>query len=232
MKLTKDQRNAIYQAVEVGGLEPWEFKFREGGDAYGPRATLTHVASGSSIEISSSSSGRYFSVKCKIKDPGNPTQKVDLLQEPWKAALSMVTTGVKAIKSTPSAPDLWSELKQSREITSAMDGADVGTDLFTAEDLVEIARRFEEIKSHVRAIPELTKGHIEGIERRLDDLKEAGKRVGKKDWLVMLYGTAFGMLVNDAVPWHVAQTILNGAMQGVAHLFGVGAPPLMLPPGA
>jgi hypothetical protein len=237
MKLTKDQRNDIYRAVEAGGLEPSEFKFRESKESYYLTAALTHVASGSSIEITSSSassSSPYsrFSVECKIKDPGNPTRKEELALEPWKTVLNMVTTCVKTIKSTRNEPDLWNELKQSRAITSALEKADIGADLFTAGELAEIARRFEEIKSQVRAIPELTKGQIKGIEQRLDDLKGAGERVGKRDWLVMLYGNAFGMLINDAVSGHVVETILNAALRGVAHLFGVGAPPLILPPGA
>jgi hypothetical protein len=230
MKLTKDQRNDVYRAVQAGGLEPTEFELRE-KDERGVRAALTHVASGSAIEITSSN-GMSFSVECKIKDPGNPIREESLFFRPWQDALTMVKRGVGLIQSTPNAPDLWNELTQSRRITTAIDRAGLGDELFNAAELVEIGKRFEEIKSSVRAIGELSTGQIEGIEHRLDDLKEAGGRVGKRDWLVMLYGNAFAMLVNDAVPGHIVQTILNAAVHGVAHLLGVGAPPLILPPGA
>jgi hypothetical protein len=43
----------------------------------------------------------------------------------------------------------------------------------------------------------------------------------------MLYGTAFGLIVNDAIPSHVVQAILNA--HGLAHMFGVGGAPLILP---
>ncbi len=82
-----------------------------------------------------------------------------------------------------------------------------------------------EITDYVRKNAELTAGQMAGIEDRLADLGEAAKRVGRKDWLTMLYGAAFAMIVNDLVPTDVVQHILSMAATGLAHLIGIGGPP-------
>jgi hypothetical protein len=96
-------------------------------------------------------------------------------------------------------------------------------------DLHEGSKRMEEVKRRVRQTPELTQEQISGIEQKLDDLTEASERVGRKDWLVMLYGTAFGLIVNDAVPPHVVQSVITMAIHALAHVFGLGGPPPSLP---
>jgi hypothetical protein len=95
-----------------------------------------------------------------------------------------------------------------------------------------IARRIEEIKEQFRESPELTAGQIAGIGQKLDELKEASTRVGRKDWVVMLYGAAFGMIVNDTVPAHVVQSVITSVIGGLGHLFGIGGMPPSLPPHA
>jgi hypothetical protein len=46
----------------------------------------------------------------------------------------------------------------------------------------------------------------------------------------MLYGAAFGMIVNDSVPPGVVQSIIGMVVHGLGHILGIGAPPPGLPP--
>jgi hypothetical protein len=64
-----------------------------------------------------------------------------------------------------------------------------------------------------------------GVERGLDELREASTRVGRKDWLTMLNGAMFSLTVNDLVPQHVVQGAFQMLISGVGHIFGVGGPP-------
>jgi hypothetical protein len=41
----------------------------------------------------------------------------------------------------------------------------------------------------------------------------------------MLYGTAFGLIANDAVPPHVVQGIITTVITGLGHVFGLGGVP-------
>ena len=63
------------------------------------------------------------------------------------------------------------------------------------------------------------------IEEKLDAVNEASARVGRKDWIMMLNGAAFSLIVNDLIPPHVVDAILRIVFHGIAHVFGVGGPP-------
>jgi predicted Zn-dependent protease with MMP-like domain len=100
---------------------------------------------------------------------------------------------------------------------------------FTAEQQAEIASRIDEVKALVRETFELEVGQLEGIDQKLEEIKEASTRVGRKDWRIMLYGAAFGMILTDAIQPGVVQSILEMVVHGVAHIFGLGAPPPGIP---
>ena len=100
---------------------------------------------------------------------------------------------------------------------------------FTPDEQAEIARRMEAIKAYASEMPELTAEQVTGMEEKLDVLTDASKRVGRKDWLVMLYGAAFGMIVNDSVAPHLVQNIIAMTIHGLGHILGLGGMPPALP---
>ena len=57
---------------------------------------------------------------------------------------------------------------------------------------------------------------------------DASKRVGRKGWITMRFGAAFGMIVYDTVPPHVVQGIITSVVTGLGHIFGIGGPPPVL----
>lgn len=146
----------------------------------------------------------------------------------WQQLLEALPAWVGEIEYNLSTPDLWEELRNSRELLTA----ETDNTPFTAEEQAAIAARIEEVKAEVREQYELPAEQLAGVDQNLDDLKEASERVGKKDWRVMLYGAAFGMIVNDAVPPHVVQGIITTVITGLGHLFGLGGVPPALPPQA
>jgi hypothetical protein len=125
-------------------------------------------------------------------------------------------------------PDL-SSLAANQEVAPNLQNEGIQNTPFTAAEQAEIATRIEEIKKETRQNPELTAEQISGIERKLDDLKEASDRVGREDWLTILYGTAFGMIVTDLVPPHIVQGTIATVIAGLGHIFGLGGLPPALP---
>ncbi len=121
--------------------------------------------------------------------------------------------------------DYWESL---RAVPGVLAGpAEPGEAALTADDRSEIARRTGEIKSQARENPELTAEQIRGIQQKLDDLVGASGRVGKKNWLIVLYGAAFGMIANDLAPPHVVRGIITTVISGLRHIFGVGGAHLL-----
>jgi hypothetical protein len=125
-------------------------------------------------------------------------------------------------------PDLWT-LRGEVPLTGIREPVD--NTPFTPSEQEEIGARLDAIKQYTKeTYPELPSQQIADIERDIDELKEATQRVGRKDWRIMLYGTAFNMITSDLVPPHIVQSILTMAIHGLAHILGVGGPPPSIGP--
>jgi hypothetical protein len=104
-------------------------------------------------------------------------------------------------------------------------GPEASNTQFTAAEQAEISARVDQVMGVVREDQELSPDQLTAIERGLDELREASTRVGRKDWLTMVNGAMFSLIVNDLVPQHVVQGAFHLLISGVGHIFGVGGPP-------
>lgn len=145
----------------------------------------------------------------------------------WDDLLEQLAEWADEVRYVTETPDLWAELRRVPEILAAT-GAQSSNAAFTLDERAEIARGIDEIKSLVREKFELTSEQLSAIDERLDQVKEASERLGRKDWLMMFYGAAMSVFLTDAVPPSVVQTVLATVVHGIAHLFGFGDPPSMI----
>lgn len=148
----------------------------------------------------------------------------------WEEVVSEIEAWARSVPIWTAAaadydeiPDLWAAMSPGELPAAAEDATD--NTPFTAAERAQIATRIGEVKRQARENPGLTAGQVAGIEQKLDDLVEASQRVGRKDWRVILYGMAFGMIVNDLVPPHVVQGIITTVISGLGHILGLGGLP-------
>jgi hypothetical protein len=235
VELTKAERNAIFRAVEQGGLDPVACDLDTPNDL---GFTINHAPSGSTFAyhlptaagvISAGmmlyrrAKSRPVRVQVDTKVATDPLVTGDV--DSWDELLGIITKWAREIVDFEQIPDLWVVAKTNRALLARIQAAHPVNDLFSANERAEIANRVGQIKQQARKNPELTAEQVSGIEQKLDDLKEASERVGRKDWLTMLYGAAFGLIVNDTVPPHVVQSIITSVVSGLGHLFGLGGMP-------
>lgn len=99
---------------------------------------------------------------------------------------------------------------------------------FTAEEQAEIAARLDEIEAKVDSTLALTAEQREDVRQRFSEMKDASKRIGKKDWVLLMYGAAFSWMLSGLPPSHV-ETVLGMIVHAVGSIFGTPGPPPALP---
>ena len=224
MELTKARRNEIYIAIAEGGLDPATCTL---GTSDETRFVITHGSTASWFACSDLPLGRYATTTADASlimaigtDPGTylPVIRPDDM-------LGHLKKWAADVAEYKRAPDLW-ELGSAADALREVAALEAGNNArFTADEQTEIAKRLTEIQDYVRDHFELTAGQISSIEEKLGELAEASKRVGRKDWVLMVEGAAVSLIVNAAVPQHVViQTMLLMIAHGLGHLFGLGGP--------
>jgi hypothetical protein len=76
----------------------------------------------------------------------------------------------------------------------------------------------------------LSSEQMSRVEARLEEAEAATRRIGRKDWLLLLCGVMFTVIVTDLVPPEAVQHVLAMALHGLDHLFGGGGRRPQLPP--
>jgi hypothetical protein len=232
MELSVQQRNEIFTALVKSGMNPEDCHLQLRRQNYSQKVRLLHKPTRSYFDISEDRVDRaeqcyWFRGRIGTATDWDRWYGRGAFEELTEA----IRTWVQEVDYLINNADLWEEMRrQSRDTANNFAHTAVNNLPFDEREQAQIAARVHAIKQHVRVTYELSSDQLSGIDRKLDEIKEASERVGRKDWLMMLQGAAFGLIVQDSVPPHIVQNIVTMALQGLAHFIGIGASPLPLPP--
>jgi hypothetical protein len=228
MMLTKLERNAVFNAVIDGHLDPAECKFTITDN----QLVIAH-SSGSRLEIdlvgppTGITIGRKFKGRAKVTDGGfwflgEKGQSFDI-------TLHDISNWAREVRQTLEAPDLWAELQRSRELITEIEQQDSGNAPFVQGEQREIAAQLQEITKQLKEQPELTDEQKERVEQWRDDAVEASTRMGRKDWYNYFLGTVTSLVITATVPGGIGEHVISVVIHGLAHLFiGGSEPPRIL----
>jgi hypothetical protein len=162
---------------------------------------------------------------CHLKVAGDP--RSDIQTPGWPEIINAARRWAAIVN----APDLWEELRVAHEFLDDAPGWSVDNRPFTEGERVEISAQFREIRKYIQKTYSLPDNKLSRIETMLEEASEASHRVGRKDWLMMFNGAVFSLILTDLLPPQAAQRILFMALHGLGHMFGIGGPLSVLPPG-
>lgn len=158
--------------------------------------------------------------------PGVDTTVAEAVTGDWATQLKAVQLWLTNVQREQSSPNLWAELEKQRELLAAAAGSRSGEDSnspFDLEEQAQIAAQLNEIKE---LLVQTHQADRLALESRIEYLREASTRMGRRDWLNIFIGTIFGWALNGLVPPEGVREVLTMATHGLGHLFGGGLPQL------
>jgi hypothetical protein len=93
---------------------------------------------------------------------------------------------------------------------------------FLAEERDRIARSIEEIKSSMSDRSDVTAEQLGYLSAKLDEMRDASERLGKKDWINYALGTLTGIVITAAFDRAAATALLHAADLALSWVFGGG----------
>jgi hypothetical protein len=221
MRLEKNFRNPIIEAVENGGLAPREctFDFDDDGGC-----CITHASSGSSIVMEVRFGHHTMTT---VVGEGASLQLEAFI---WPTVVERVERWARDVKRDVDTPDLLAELQREREILTGTRYDEIGNAPFSSEELAEIAAQLRQIKEYLNTAYALSEVQMLDLEAKLDDIAAAAGRMGRKDWALWVSGALLGAFVQAILPPEVVQHIIRMTVDGLGYLLGGGGTPPLLPP--
>jgi hypothetical protein len=221
VKLTRLERNAIFEAIAQSNLDPAECVYEEGEFA----DTIRHE-SGSTIEIRvlvfASSIARDYVLRRTVID-GRPFSELHLPD--IERAVLHVISWANDVQLVSRAPDLWAELKRSRTVITDIQQTNSSNAPFTEDERRQIEAQLREITKQLKDQFELTEEQEQRIDEWRDGVIEASERMGRKDWLIYLLGTITALTIAATVPAGLGEHIFAMVIHVLGHLFTGGTEP-------
>ena len=93
------------------------------------------------------------------------------------------------------APDLWASVGQERALANAAASEGVDNKPFTPVERQIISASLNEIKATLLSMQQFDGRQAAIIDNQFKYLDEAGQRMGRKDWLMLSFGTIVTVIV-------------------------------------
>jgi hypothetical protein len=221
VEFTKNQKNAMLEAIVANGLSATEFDI-----VPEPRDSIliSHLSTGSYFSPSRLNSVE-FSIRSKVGD----YRPKSALTTNWDNLLKLCDAWARDLKEDVETPDLWAAVRRTREFISEPKSTVIGQALFTPAEQAEITTQIREIENYIRESLPLANDEFLDIVAKLDEADEAASRINRKDWLLLCMGVMFTLIVTGLVPPSTVQHIFDMVLHGLSHLFGADERPPGLP---
>jgi hypothetical protein len=228
VEMSKDHRNELFFAITDGGLDAKSCVLNTEASEY--FFLITHTATRSWIGrllVSPSSDAKTWGGYYQI---GTDTPVTWTVMDRWPGVVGQVQRWASEVHEWEETPDLWAQLASAPGLHGSLEQPADNT-LFTPAQQTDLAAQLDEVMARLSVNAGqlgLTAGDVEAIRQDVGELKEASKRVGPKDWRVMVYGYAVGWLAHGVDPSAIG-TVVGMIFHAVGHILGMPSPPPPIP---
>jgi len=207
MFLDKLERNALLDAAKHAGANPRDLEPFIDDE----RARFRDRSSCSYFEMHDTPAGRV--VKLKVGDADEGIRPVGAIGE----VAEILRIWIRMVEDFRTAPDLWAEVSHE-PIAELAEGQE--NRAFTPAEQAEIARVLGEIKRMARESWTLDLDQVRAVETGVDFLIPASLRLGRKDWLMVVYSVLGAKVLDVALQPNVAEKVARAIVSGLGALFG------------
>jgi hypothetical protein len=128
---------------------------------------------------------------------------------------------VRVLSTKPdSATLLISHVSPRPGIAGGLVNQDPDNSPFMPDELSRIAADLEQVRLAISGRSDVTPEQLEYISRKLDEMRSASERLGRKDWMNLAVGTLTSVIVTTALDPTVARALIAAAGTALSWLFG------------
>jgi hypothetical protein len=109
---------------------------------------------------------------------------------------------------------LITQISPRQGIAGGLVEQDVSNAPFTPSELARIAESLRQIGGSLTARSDVTAEQMDLVLRKLDEMREASERLGRKDWMSYVLGTLTSLAISGTFDREVARALFTGRGRG------------------
>lgn len=191
-KLLRTQQNEVLESIKWAGLNPNEFEWEE-------------ISSQNMNKIISKIKHKYDDYyfifdylnerDYAIYSPGKNIRIQRNYPGNWYEQTLYVKKWLIELKKVIEAPNLWDEIEKYKPTFSLQSIERLDNKKINKEEVVNISNALKSLENKIESeFQELKAEDINFIKSELQYLSEAGKRLGRKDWILLSIGQIVGIV--------------------------------------
>jgi len=223
--LTKLQKNAVLGLIQKFQFEPTEFQWELIESEEWGSTRRIYMAS----QLVHNGTGYYITfggIRMSYSPGASHKVESEKHEGMWSDKMVQLEQWLRRLRAEVDAPDLWASVGKEHELSDAA-SSHLENKPFTVPEQTEIAAKLEELKQYLLPGQQFQIAQTKFIDDQFRYLRESSERVGRKDWLLITYGTLVSLAVALALPperttgflqlagvllqslWHRAQGLLQ-----------------------
>lgn len=158
--------------------------------------------------------------------PGKERLTEERNTQTWENQEQCVAEWLRNIKREIRAEALLEATAGQRKLAEVASSSQTSNTPFTPEEREYIAGRIREIKQYLAE--NLPPGQMQAIATQLDELVDASRNTGRRQWMLLAVGTVVNAVIQYGIQPNVANQLLRLVYSFFGHLLTGGAPPPQL----
>ncbi len=212
-RLIPTQRNALVLSVSKHQFTTTEFSIDEVETEELEPPYFIHKDRCLSTRVFHNSTGYYFTFGrySTMRYPGTTrTVAEDNHKDNWQTKIAKFDTWLQTLRHEVDAPDLWAIAEQGKALSEAA-SQDTENLPFTPSEIKKVNEKLDELKQLLLGGQQFQEREAAIIDNQFRYLKEASERLGRKDWLTILYGVLIPLAIQIALPPERANSLIQMA---------------------
>jgi len=200
--ILQSQKNLILQAIVDIGLSASEFEWlvKDSQHIKSKISSLRHGTTEFFFDFEIYRGDHY-----SIRSPGKTMIVEASYSGSWEEQWAYVKFWLEYLKREIESPDLWGAIAQESELINAANSENDNTP-FNEGEKKNIVSGINEIRQYLIEVHKIS---AELIEPRLKYLEESSGRLGRKDWINVLFSVIIGIILNATVTPESSREILR-----------------------